>query len=110
MQQHDQRPIAGLYVMQPLVADLGVTLPNVGAQEFCRLLFRRLAAATGVVVSCGHCTRSPRSLLRSTVSRQPRPGITPLAPPATRATPWSLDSISSDSVHDGVRASFCARR
>src|SRR4029453_12301799 len=29
-QQNDQRPVAGLDVMQPAVADLGVALPNFG--------------------------------------------------------------------------------
>src|SRR5262245_14033479 len=33
MQQNDQRTVAGLYVMQPLVADFGVTLTNVTAQN-----------------------------------------------------------------------------
>jgi hypothetical protein len=30
VQQHDQRPIAGLDVVQLHVADLGVTLPKLG--------------------------------------------------------------------------------
>jgi hypothetical protein len=33
MQQNDQRPIAGLDVMQPHVADLGVALTKFAAQE-----------------------------------------------------------------------------
>ena len=55
MQQDDQRSLAGLDVMQPLVADLGVALTNFAAQEFFCLLFRRRARAAGVVLGIAHC-------------------------------------------------------
>ena len=40
MQQDDQRPIAGLDVMQSLVADLGVPLTKLAAIESWHMLFR----------------------------------------------------------------------
>ena len=36
MQQDEQRPLAGLDVMQPLIADLGVALTKVAGQAIAR--------------------------------------------------------------------------
>ena len=38
VQQEDERPLSGLDVVQLHVADVGVALTDVAAQEFCRLL------------------------------------------------------------------------
>ena len=43
MQQNDERPLAGLDVVQPHVADVGVPFADVAAQEFCRLHFLGVA-------------------------------------------------------------------
>src|SRR4030095_3132982 len=55
VQQHDQRPLAGLDVMQSLVADLGISLTKLAAQEPCRLLFRHPTRAAGAVLTRTHC-------------------------------------------------------
>ena len=56
VQQNDQRPIAGLDVMQPrVVVELGVALTKFAGQEAWRLLFRHPTRAAGVVLARAHC-------------------------------------------------------
>src|SRR2546429_5909419 len=54
--KNDQRPIAGLDVVQPrVVADLGVALTKFAGQESWRLLFRHPTRAAGVFLAHAHC-------------------------------------------------------
>jgi hypothetical protein len=45
VQQDDQRPVTGLDVMQPLVADLGVAFPDAADPVSLLMLFCHLAAS-----------------------------------------------------------------
>src|SRR5262249_47233357 len=55
VQQDDERPVSGLDVMQLYVADVGVAVTNVAAQECCRLWFRDRAGIPAGMVGCAHC-------------------------------------------------------
>src|SRR4030095_8593891 len=55
VQQHDQRPLAGLDVMQSLVADLGISLTKLAALKSWHLQFGHPPGAAGAVLTLTHC-------------------------------------------------------
>jgi len=54
VQRHDQRPLAGLDVMQPDVADLGIALTKLAALKTWHLQFRHPTGAAGAVLTRTH--------------------------------------------------------
>src|SRR5215510_4500281 len=100
VQQNDQRPVTGLDVMQPHVADLGIALTNSAEPVSLPLLFRHPARAAGGVLGCAHCpsqgVASGMTLTISTAaSSQGTPWWVPWSNPVRGPGPWFLTGVSA---------------